>query len=188
MGEPRQVDPVLLVVAVFTRHDAAFRWAHERLEASYGPIGMTSPVYSFHQTTYYQDSMGPDLRKQFLVFRALVPPDSLAPTKLHTNALEPEVVRGALYPELRPLNLDPGHLSLGKFLLATTKDQAHRIYLRDGIFAEVTLRYEAGAFVPWPWTYADYREPALLGFLSEARDFYRERLRAQRRTTEEAGS
>jgi hypothetical protein len=75
------------------------------------------------------------------------------------------------------LNLDPGLLNLGKFMLATTKDQAHRIYLRDGIFAEVTLRFEHGAFVAWPWTYADYREPALHQFLHEARDFYKRRLR-----------
>jgi hypothetical protein len=75
------------------------------------------------------------------------------------------------------LNLDPGVLSLGKFVLATTKDQAHRVYLGDGIFAEVTLRFEAGAFRPWPWTYADYREPAVCDFLKEARVYYRERLR-----------
>ena len=68
-------------------------------------------------------------------------------------------------------------LSLGKFLLATTKDQAHRVYLRDGIFAEVTLRFEAGAFEPWPWTYADYREPFVRDFLRQARDYYRGRLR-----------
>jgi hypothetical protein len=74
------------------------------------------------------------------------------------------------------LNLDPGVLSLGKFLLATVKDQAHRIYLGRGIFAEVTLRYQAGAWEPWPWTYPSYRLPDLLAFLQEARDFYRQRL------------
>ena len=74
------------------------------------------------------------------------------------------------------MNLDPGLLELGKLILATTKDQAHRIYLRDGIFAEVTLRYHAGAWQPWPWTYADYREPALAEFLQEAREVYRMRL------------
>ena len=36
-------------------------------------------------------------------------------------------------------------MTLGKFMLATTKDQAHRIDLRDGIYAEVTLRFQAGA-------------------------------------------
>jgi hypothetical protein len=74
------------------------------------------------------------------------------------------------------LNLDPGLLSLGKFMLATTKDQAHRIYLRDGIFAEVTLHYHAGAFEAWPWTYADYQLPFVREFLGCARDYYRRRL------------
>jgi hypothetical protein len=73
--------------------------------------------------------------------------------------------------------LDPGVLSLGKFLLATTKDQAHRIYLRDGIFAEVTLRFQDKAFEPWPWTYADYQEPAVRAFLQEARVWYRRQMR-----------
>jgi len=106
-----------------------------------------------------------------------VAPDSLPATKLHTNELERQLAEQRSCSELRPLNLDPGHLSLGKFLLATTKDQAHRLYLRDGIFAEVTLRYEAGAYGPWPWTYADYRQEAVRAFLQEARDYYRRRLR-----------
>ncbi|MHB1423610.1 MAG: DUF4416 family protein, partial [Gemmataceae bacterium] len=79
----------------------------------------------------------------------------------------------------RPLNVDPGLLELGKFLLATTKDQAHRVYLRDGIFAEVTLRYHAGAFEPWPWTYADYRLACVHEFLQQAREYYRQRLRGE---------
>lgn len=61
-------------------------------------------------------------------------------------------------------------------MLATTKDQAHRIYVGDGIYAEVTLRFQAGVFEPWPWTYADYREPHVRAFLKQARDFYRQRM------------
>ena len=118
--------------------------------------------------------MGPDLHKQFFVFRDLIPADLLAETKLRTNALEKRVRSSAVYPESRPLNLDPGILSLGKFMLATMKDQAHRIYLRDGVYAEVTLRFEAGLFQPWPWTYADYRQQVVLDFLNKAREFYRQ--------------
>src|SRR5437764_7198239 len=117
--------------------------------------------------------MGADLQKQFLVFRDLVAPDCLPEVKNRTNALEVELARSGSYSEERPLNLDPGILSLGKFQLATTKDQAHRIYLRDGIFAEVTLRFQAGAFEPWPWTYADYRLDQVREFLGLARDYYR---------------
>ena len=57
------------------------------------------------------------------------------------------------------MNLDPGYLAAGKLVLATTKNQQHRIYLGQGIFAEVALRYRAGAWQPWEWTYRDYRSP-----------------------------
>jgi hypothetical protein len=120
--------------------------------------------------------MGPDLTKRFLAFHDLVAADCLADVKLRANALERELAAGGAYPDARPLNLDPGVLTLGKFLLATTKDQAHRIYLRNGIFAEVTLRYQAGAYEPWPWTYADYRQACVHDFLLKARDYYRQRL------------
>jgi hypothetical protein len=120
--------------------------------------------------------MGRDLRKQFLAFAHLIDAADLAPIKLQTNDLERRLAETATFPEDRPINLDPGLLNLGKLMLATTKDQAHRIYLRDGIFAEVTLRFEQGAFQPWPWTYADYREPELHRFLLEARGYYKQRL------------
>jgi hypothetical protein len=173
MTEPRPPVPVLLVVAVFSRHAAAVAWAREQLERAFGPVALASPAYAFTQTRYYEPTMGPGLRKQFLAFDRLAAAGCLAEVKQRTNALERELASAGFYPEPRPLNLDPGVLTLGKFLLATTKDQSHRVYLRDGIFAEVTLRYHAGAFEPWPWTYADYRQPLVLAFLQEAREFYR---------------
>ena len=177
MAESRPAVPVLLVVAVFSRHVAAADWAREQLENVFGPVALASPAYDFTQTRYYEPTMGPGLRKQFLAFERLIAADSLAEIKRRTNALEQELADAGLYIEPRPLNLDPGVLQLGKFLLATTKDQAHRVYLRDGIFAEVTLRYHAGAFEPWPWTYADYRQPEVLAFFNEARAWYRDRLK-----------
>jgi Domain of unknown function (DUF4416) len=176
MAKPRSPVPALLVVAVFSRHEDAFLWAQTRLEAHYGAAGLRSEPFIFDQTTYYEASMGRDLRKQFLAFERLVALDRLAEIKLQTNALEDELIAGGTYPEARPINLDPGLLVLGKFMLATTKDQAHRLYLRDGIFAEVTLRYHAGAFEPWPWTYADYRQACVHDFLQQAREYYRQRL------------
>jgi hypothetical protein len=167
----------MLVVAAFSRNVAALDWGRDRLERAYGSVALTSPPFDFHHTAYYEASMGPGLRKCLFAFRDLVSADCLAAVKRHTNDLEAELAATGTHVEPRPLNLDPGALSLGKFLLATTKDQAHRIYLRDGIFAEVTLRFEAGAFEPWPWTYADYREPAVRDFLRQARDFYKQQLR-----------
>jgi hypothetical protein len=177
MAESRPPVPVLLIVAAFSRHLAALTWGRERLEAAFGSVARASEPFLFNQTTYYEATMGRELRKQFLAFERLVAPDCLPEVKHQTNALERELAEMGTYPEVRPLNLDPGVLNLGKFLLATTKDQAHRIYLRDGIFAEVTLRYQAGHYEPWPWTYADYRQAWVHEFLLKAREYYRERLK-----------
>jgi hypothetical protein len=176
MAEPRQVDPVLLVIAAFSRHEEALRWACEQLIQHFGPIALASPAYDFVQTAYYEPSMGTGLRKEFLVFQDLAAADRLPEIKLQTNQLENELAESGRFLETRPLNLDPGFLTLGKFSLATTKDQAHRVYLQGGIFAENTLRFHDGAYEPWPWTYADYRLTTVLSFLRDARDFYRLRL------------
>jgi hypothetical protein len=178
MAEPSLPDAALLIVAAFSRHPEALAWARQRLEESLGPVALASEPYQFNQTKYYEQEMGAGLEKQFLAFRDLKLPDELGRIKLLTNDLERQLANTATFPEPRPLNLDPGLLTLGKFMLATTKDQAHRIYVGDGIYAEVTLRFHAGAFEPWPWTYADYRESYVCAFLKEARDFYRQRLLA----------
>ncbi len=166
-----------LVVACFSRHPDALAWAEDQLQPQFGAIALRSADYDFHHTSYYEPTMGPHLRKRLLVFAPPAAADCLPEAKHATIALEEQLARSGRFPERRPLNLDPGLLQLGKFLLASTKDQAHRIYLRDGIFAEVTLRFHAGAFEPWPWTYADYREPEVLRFLTEARAALYQRVR-----------
>ncbi len=174
MAKPHLPAPVLLVVAAFSRHDDLLARARQELTTRHGPIALASPFYLFNQTTYYEATMGAGLHKQLWAFRDLIAIDCLPDIKLTTNALE-EALAGT-HPELRPINLDPGYLVLGKFVLATTKDQAHRLYLRNGIFAEVTLHYRAGVFQPWPWTYADYRLPEVIAFLGQAREYYRQAL------------
>jgi hypothetical protein len=185
MARPRPVADVLLVVAAFSRHPAALDWARARLEEAHGPIALASAPYAFDMTRYYEASMGSDLRKALWAFRDLVDPARLPDLKLAANALEEELAGLGLYPEARPVNLDPGYLVLGKFVLATTKDQAHRLYLRDGIFAEVTLHYQSGAYHPWPWTYADYRLDEVIAFLGSAREYYREAIGRQRAASRE---
>ena len=180
MGDVRLPDPALLVVAVCSRHADAIELGQADLEKALGPVGLCSLPYPFVQTSSYETTMGPGLRKHFLAFERLIVSDRLISIKQLTNQIEADLARSGKFAEPRPLNLDPGILTLGKFLLATTKDQAHRIYLGLGIFAEVTLRFEQGEFVPWPWTYADYRQACVLDFLAQARGYYRERLRASR--------
>ena len=53
---------------------------------------------------------------------------------------------------------------------------------------ETTLRFQDHAFQPWPWTYADYRQPEVLAFLGEAREYYRQRLASRDALGPEGGS
>src|SRR5437667_7637784 len=127
MAATREHVPVQLIVAAFSRHLEALAWARQRLEEHFGPVGLVSDDYRFCQTHYYDESMGADLVKRFYVFARLVPANVLPAAKLLTNDLEEELAATGRFPEVRPLNLDPGVLASGKFMLATTKDQAHRI-------------------------------------------------------------
>jgi len=180
MGVPREPTYSLLVIACFSRHVDALDWAKEQLRLTYGPISLVSPDFPFHHTKYYDATMGTGLIKRFLVFDSIVPADCLPEVKRHAIVLEQALATTGRHTEWRPLNLDPGLIQLGKFLLASTKDQAHRVYLKDDIFAEVTLRFEAGAFEVWPWTYADYREEAVRAFLNSARALLYEKVTAIR--------
>jgi hypothetical protein len=175
MGHTNTPTPALLLVAAFSRHGDLLALARQRLEDTHGPVALASPEYAFDQTRYYEPTMGPGLRKQLWAFERLIDPADLPAIKHSTNALEQAFATESPRPEPRPINLDPGYLTLAKLVLATTKDQAHRLYLRDGIFAEITLQFRDGRFQPWPWTYADYRLPEVLAFLAEARAWYRQR-------------
>ena len=58
-------------------------------------------------------------------------------------------------------------------MLASTKPSAHRVPLASGIYAEVELLYERGAFRPVEWTYPDYRSPEYLEILGHIRGLFK---------------
>jgi hypothetical protein len=113
-----------------------------------------------------------------VAFDGFVEPGTLADWKHATNRWELECKQTAHYPEARPLNLDPGYVTQAKLVLATTKDRDHRLYLRDGMFAEVTLNYVGRQWVHHRWTYPDYRTVEVAKFANACRDRLREYLKA----------
>ena len=177
MGEIKPHPEVLLLLAVCSRYDQGFQWARQTAEQAWGPIALESIEFSFDQTDYYLASMGPDLRKQFLVFDRLRDPAELVAIKHQTNAWEQTYQQNQEHPELRPLNLDPGYLTEAKLVLATTKDRDHRLYLDQGIYAETTLCYSHGSWQTRPWTYPDYQSSEYQEFFSQCRVLLREKYR-----------
>jgi hypothetical protein len=171
MGQPTPPSASLLIVAAFSRFSAALDWARGRVAQTWGPVALESPRFDFAETRYYEASMGPGLRKVFLLLANRYDPATLVDTKLLTNGWEEEYARAAAHAEPRPLNVDPGYLTLGKLVLASTKDFAHRIYLERGIYAEVTLHYRHHRWQHHEWTFADYRRTDYQAFFTACRDY-----------------
>jgi hypothetical protein len=124
--------------------------------------------------------MGEGLLRRFASFERLIGPEEIVHLKLLTNDLEHRITRDCALPDDRRLvNLDPGYVALSKLLLATTKDGSHRVYLRDGVYAESTLHYRHGRWESWPWTYRDYADPRYHAFFERVRECYRAKLDAR---------
>jgi len=177
MGEIKAVIPVKLIVGQIASDPELFYASQRELVSRYGEVDFESPVLDFTFTDYYRPEMGEGLKRRFIAFKELIEPPELAGAKLFTQEIEArlgEVGEGKLK---RRINLDPGYLNLGKLVLASTKDHQHRLYIKDGIFAEVTLRYRGGTYAPWEWTYPDYQSPAYLEIFHQIREIFREQLK-----------
>ena len=168
---------MLLIVAMVSRYADALTWSIEQLTKMHGVVAMESPVYDFVETEYYQKTMGDDLKKQFVAFEQLVSPEAIVAAKINSNDLEVEFAASHDHPEDRPVNLDPGYISEAKLVLATTKDRDHRLYLFDGIFAEVTLHYRSKAWCSSRWTYPDYQREDFQEFFTRCRLHLRDQYR-----------
>jgi hypothetical protein len=171
MGQVQPTAPVLLILAASSRYAEALDWARQRCALHYGSISLASEAFDFTETDYYAATMGTGLKKQFLALERLIEPAALAEIKRATNDWEAEYAALGRHAEPRPLNLDPGYITPAKLVLASTKDHAHRIYLRDGIYAEVTLAFRQRRWQPLEWTYPDYRRDDYQQFFTRCREY-----------------
>ena len=176
MSEVLLIEPVVRLCAIITRFDEAREWAIDRIERTWGPVASESPAIPFEAGRFYSDAMGRDLTKVIVAVEAFADPAGLADWKHETNAWESEYAKLSDHDVKRPLNMDSGYLSQAKLVLATTKDRDHRIYLRDGIFAEVTLNYVGKRWIHHRWSYPSYRTEGIADFAMQCRGRLREYL------------
>ena len=180
MGVPTPPPPVKLFMALLSADPVLFETVSVQLQQRYGPVDVRSSLLPWDTTNYYREEMGENLLRQFISFEPLLSPEDLVRIKLETNVHEIAQARPAEPAGRRRINLDPGYLDVTKVVLASTKGQAHRLYLSQGIYAESTLLFHHGEFHPFLYTYADYRWPETHTFFRQARKRYLEQTRGQR--------
>ncbi len=172
MAVPSPHLPVLRFCGLLAGDADQLAAARNELSQWYGPIHYATEPIAFNFTEYYTPEMGPHLLRQWVRFSTLFAPDQLARCKLETNMSEILLARQLASAVRRPVNIDPGYVTRSKVVLASTKDHGHRIYLEQGVYAEVTLHWTAAGWGFSPWTYADHQTPTATKFFTECRQYY----------------
>ncbi len=178
MGKPKEPEPAKLFMSLIGLDEAIIRRGMEDLGSAFGKIDYVSEKFPFDCTDYYTREMGKPLFRHFVTYDRLISIPSLPDVKRATNRLEE---RYAALNGNRPINVDPGYICLEHVVLATTKGYTHRPYLRDGIYADLTLIYRNKSFQPLEWTYPDYRQESVIRLFNQFRKKYLEDLRGGQR-------
>ncbi len=161
--------PVKLILGYLFHDHKLCNEAILEFKKNYGEIDYQSPAVAFSHTDYYSNEQGGSLFKQFVSFEKLVSATALPEIKIFSNGLEAKFSQNK---KKRLINLDPGYLTAAKLILATAKNQRHRIYLDRGIYAESELFYQNKSFMPWEWTYPDYRKEEYIQIFNHIRSIY----------------
>ncbi len=177
MGQISKPKPVNLIVGILTSVPELLGQIGKTLGKHLGHIDFRSEIIPFNFTDYYNEEMGKGIQRQFLGFEKLIMPDEIALAKVKTNEIEEQIASSKKYSVMRPINIDPGYINESRLILASTKDFSHRIYLRDGIYAEVTLNYRRGGYESFPWTFPDYKSPEYQNIFLRIRKLYVEKLK-----------
>jgi len=174
MSRPKPPESAKLTIGLFTPQKSLYRPVVAALADQFGPVDYISRWLSFDYTDYYEAEMGQPLFRRLCSFQPLIAQEQLPQIKLFTNELELEWARAGR----RRINLDPGYLLPSRFVLATGKNFAHRIYIGQSIYADLTLLYEKNRFHSLPWTYPDYADPGLQAVLEQIRANYMDAIAA----------
>jgi len=173
--------PAKLIISMFTSDKCLFSLYKEELIKRFGEIDIESNTQPFDFTDYYEEEFGENLMQKLFSFSTLIRQDELAEIKIITNSIENNIenknIKNNMAHNKRKINIDPGYIILDKYILASTKNGPSRIYLDQGIYAEITLRFINKSFVPCEYTYPNYETTEYVNFLNSVRQKYKLQLR-----------
>lgn len=181
MGKIHFSKPAKLIISMIGSDIHLLIFYKEALIKRFSKIDLESNIQPFNFTNYYEQEFGKDLIQKLFSFDSLIKPDQLPGIKKITNDLESNFInkniKKNIYLPRRKINLDPGYITLNKFILASTKNGPSRIYLNGGIYAEITLRFISQSFIPCEYTYSNYKTLDYINFLNQVRQKYKLQLR-----------
>jgi len=149
---------IKLFVAILAQPSIDAAHTTQLLAEVFGSVDYVGPQRRFDCTRYYEPEMGPDLVRYLVSFTGPHYADILPGAKRACIELE----RGCAITEedsqKRTINLDIGYIDHHKVVLASTKGVGHKVYLDDGIYADIAVRYAHKTWQPLPWSFPDFAD------------------------------
>lgn len=162
--------PAKPVISAIYSHVDGLADALVALEKQYGRVECETLEIEFSDKDKLLEEMGSGLSRRFFSFEKLIERDQLIKMKSFCQKVERQLSDVVDDYAFRTVNLDPGMLTPDNLVMASTREYNHRIYLSDGIFAELTLVHARGRFVKLPWTPDDFCKGEAIEFFERVKN------------------
>lgn len=149
------INALLFCGLLYQKRDYRNRAVSELID-KFGDISDFSKTMDFAKySSYYDDEMGSGITREWILFADEIDLEHLFEKKVTSVSIEEKFKIGGK----RNINIDPGVITLSNVQLLTTKNFAHRVYLGEGIFCEVTFTFtkNKNGVKYLEWTYPDYK-------------------------------
>jgi len=173
MVTAEQAVPVNLIIGVLTARKEALAAVIPVLEQHFGGVDCQAGPFPFSVTDYYNRELGIPVQRYFFSFERLIGPADLVAIKHACSEIED------LFRQTgdRRVNLDPGYMDYYKIVLASFKVGGYKIYLGQGVYADMTLMYTRGRFIPFDWGFPDFKAGTYNQLFLKIRTLYKKKLK-----------
>jgi hypothetical protein len=160
-----------LVVSIIYSSLDALADSLRLLEKQFGRVQCETMEIEYADDQYTEE-MGENLLRRFYSFEKMIARDRLPNIKTMCTKLEKQYGDMVHDHPFRTVNIDPGLTTPENVVMASHRELNHRIYLDQGVFAELTLVYSRGRFVRLPWTHPDFCQGEAIEFFLRVRDSF----------------
>ncbi|MCP4685320.1 MAG: DUF4416 family protein [bacterium] len=171
MARKQTPPPGRLIVSIIYSSIDAVADSLKLLERQFGRVQYET-IEMPYTSEAYSEEMGDKLQRRFFSFEKPVERDRLPQIKAACLKIEKQFGDHVDDFTFRTVNLDPGILTPDNLVMASTREYNHRVYLGEGVFAELVLVFAKGRFVRMPWTIADFYHGEAIDFFLRVRESF----------------
>lgn len=170
MARPQRPTPGRLVVSVVHSSRDALADALRLLERRFGRVICETIDIPHSNGHEYAEEMGDTLSRRLFSFDRMVSRESLVEIKSACHKIESQLGDHVHDYTFRTVNIDPGIMTPDNFVMACYREYNHRVYINEGVFAEIVLIWSRGKFCRLPWTNHDFCHPEAIDFFTRVRN------------------